>query len=96
MVRSPFSFRHCGIQAAVVVVASLASTFFHRADLQAAPATNARPVGALNSFAACSFAMSGKNSWRESFHRFDDGKDGGLERGRKFFPSGDYLGQIMS
>ena len=31
----------------------------------------------------------------QSFHRFDDGKNGGLEQFRKFYPSGDYLGQTV-
>jgi hypothetical protein len=32
---------------------------------------------------------------KKSLRRLDDGEDCGLEWGWKFFPSGDYLGQIM-
>jgi hypothetical protein len=36
------------------------------------------------------------SSLKKSLRRLDDGEDCGLEWGRKFFPSGDYLGQVMS
>jgi hypothetical protein len=36
------------------------------------------------------------SSLKKSLRRLDDGEDCGLEWGRKFFPSGDYLGQVVA
>jgi len=36
-----------------------------------------------------------ESSLKESLRRLDDGEDCGLEWGRKFCPSRDYLGQIV-
>jgi hypothetical protein len=69
--------------------ASPANVFFRRDDLQLAPGQNSRPVGALNAIGGFSF------SW-ESDRRLDDGENSRLERGGKFFPCGDYLGQIRT
>jgi len=99
MVGSPFSACQSHTQIAAVAVASLASTFFQSDDLSEyrqpkSPACKRVKFDcdALMCHVRLKFMVG--SSLKKSLRRFDDGEDCRLERSRKFFPSGDYLGQF--
>jgi hypothetical protein len=85
-----------------VAVASLASTFFQSGDLLRKYGQPKSPASkrVKFDFAALVFHVRLKimvgSSLKESLRRLDDGEDGGLEWSRKFFPSDDYLRQVVA
>jgi len=101
MVPASISFPRYHAPIAAVAVASLASTFFQSGDLSECGQPKSPACKRVKfDFAALVFHVRLKfmvgSSLKESLRRFDDGEDCGLEWSRKFFPSGDYLGQIRA